>query len=325
MDFLGGRIQPGQSSGDSTPTQGVYWIGQDGNVWASNGGVATNYGKPIKTGANGAEAELGSVAGFQIADPNPGGDGGGGGFYGDGGGGEDAAQRDAFKAKISQRGGQIDAIYQALFGDLDKLIRSRSKELESQYGDQLKSAADQYAGAIPEIEGSYAAIGSADSTDQSDAKTKAKKGFDETTKTIGKNKEVDEAKLGQYRIEQRAKFGADRDSAKRAVASANDTTDVDALRSLYNDLDSNLSATGVTRATLSTDGSARDNLTKLTGDNGRYEAATNALDQILKSSMSGAVKQAAVSAVTDSAGLSDEEKKKVQQTYGNVYAEQAAL
>jgi hypothetical protein len=41
--------------------------------------------------------------------------------------------------------------------------------------------------------------------------------------------------------------------------------------------------------------------------------------------MSGAVKQAAVSAITDSAGLSEQEKKKVQETYGNVYEEQAAL
>jgi len=306
----------------------AYWIGEDGNVWASNpDGSAQNWGKPVSMMEGGVEAERGSVIGNQIADPNPGGgaaqDWSG---YGSGGGtGEDQAQVNSLRGKITSRGSQIDQIYQALFGDLDKLVTTRDQELEEQYGEQLKGAADQFAMAIPEIEGSYAAIGAADSTDNSDAKTKADKGFKDTTKTIGKNKETDKAKLGQYRQSERAKFAADRDAARRGVASAAETTDVDSLRALYNDIESNLSTAGVTRATLGTDGQARDAVSKLTGDAGRYEAATNALDQILKSSMSGAVKDAAVAAVTDSAGLSDDEKKKVQQTYGNVYSEQAAL
>lgn len=70
MDFLGGRITPGASQPQDT--QGVYWIGQDGNVWASNGGAAQNWGQAISTSANGAQAANGSVMGYQIADPNPG-------------------------------------------------------------------------------------------------------------------------------------------------------------------------------------------------------------------------------------------------------------
>lgn len=266
-------------------------------------------------------------SGAPVADSSGDFSGSGGGFYG-GGGGESAvaaALRNTLKSRIAGRGGEIEAIYNALFGDLDALLRSRDAELEDQYGGQLKKATETYTEAIPQIENSYAAIGSGDSTDNSDAKTKAKKGFDETTETIGKNKQKDKAALGQYGNEQRAKFTADKASAQRAITSSNDTTDVDALRGLDNDLSQNISQAGVTRATLAPDASARQAITGLTGDNGRYDAAINALDSIIKSSMSGSVKAAAVKAVTDAGGLSDEEKQKVQQTYGNVYAEQAAL
>lgn len=245
--------------------------------------------------------------------------------YGGGDGGVDMGLVNSLRGDITGRGRDIDAIYSALFGDLTNLVKSRAGDLETQYGDQLKKAADQYAGALPEIENSYAAIGAADSTDTSDAKTKAKAGYEDTTKTIGKNKADDIAKLGQYDMEQRAKIQADKDAAARNVARAGETTDTDALRSMRNDLETNLDQAGVTRAQLGTNGQAAQTVSGLTGDAGRFEQATNALDSIIKSSMSGAVKEAAVKAITDNAGLSDEEKNKVNQMYGNVYAEQQAL
>lgn len=246
-------------------------------------------------------------------------------YGGAGGSGQDQALIGSLRNDITGRGKDIDAIYAAIFGDLTNLVKSRGADLETQYGDQFKQAADKYASAIPDIENSYAAIGSADSTDNADAKTKAKAGYEDTTKTIGKNKADDIAKLGQYDMEQRAKVQADKDAAARNVARAGETTDVDALRGMRNDLESNLDQAGVTRAQLGTNGQAAQDVAGITQNAGRFEAATNALDSILKSSMSGAVKEAAVKAVTDNAGLSDEEKNKVNQLYGNVYAEQAAL
>lgn len=238
---------------------------------------------------------------------------------------QDAAMRTKLRGELKGKGGDLESVYNSLFGDLDNLVRSRDSELETQYGGQLDKAADTYATALPQIETSYAAIGAADSTDTSDAKTGAKKGFDETTKTIKTNKETDKAKLGQYANEQKAKFTTDKESAARNIGRADETTDVDALRSMRNDVEGNIDTAKTTRATLGTDEGARGTVSQLTADNGRFDAAVTALDSIIKSSMSGSVKDAAVQAVTDSAGLNDEEKKKIQQTYGNVYAEQAAL
>lgn len=229
------------------------------------------------------------------------------------------------RGEIGDKGTVLQQIYDAMFGDLSSLVKERSGKLEADYGKQFEQTAKQYADALPQIENSYAAIGAADSTDTSDAKDSAKEGFDSTTATIGQNKEKDLTAIGQYSREERAKIEADRDAAKRNVARAGETDDEDALRQMRNELEGNIDDAKVTRATLGTDKGARGSLSKLTEDGGRYDQAVNALDSIIKSSMSGAVKEAAVKTIVDNAGLDPNEKEKINAMYGNVYAEQQQL
>jgi len=307
-----------------------YWIGQDGNVWlANNNGGVENMGKPLQKLAGGIEAQYGSIVADEIADPNP----GNGSTTTtttksseeDDAKAKEAAERAALRGEIGGYQDDINSLYEQLFSDLDSLVKTRKDELEGQYGEQLEKAGSQYAKALPEIQRSYAALGAQDSTNNTYAKLDAKAGFEDTTKTIGKNKSDDEAALGKYAKTTKTKFQTDKDSATREIGRAGQTEDVNALRSMRGSLEDNLSTGRNARTELGTDGSARKELSAITSDKGRYEAAIGALDSIINSSMSGSVKQAAVKAVTDSAGLSDEEKKKVDQQYGDVYSEQAAL
>lgn len=310
----------------------AYWIGKDGNVYGKsdnftgvrnlgkavgqqNNGVVVQHQNGVSTVLPGAQFIDDPVAGASPSKKLGSGDG------------EapdpDVAARASLKNEIKGKSGAIEAIYNALFGDLDTLLKSRDAELTTQYGGQRTKATQQYTDALPEIDQSYAALGSYDSTQRGDSRGKARKGYEDTLATIGQNEKTDRDKLGVYGNEQRAKFTADRDSARQNIGRVDETTDVGALRGMRNDLENNISTAGVTRASLGTNGS--QTLQQLTGDNGRYDAAVNALDSILKSSLGSDVKAAAVKAVTDSAGLSEEDKKKVQAQYGNVYAEQAAL
>jgi hypothetical protein len=51
---------------------GVYWVGQDNNVYAKNSSGVQNYGQVLKTYGSGFDAAKQSVQGYkQIADPNP--------------------------------------------------------------------------------------------------------------------------------------------------------------------------------------------------------------------------------------------------------------
>lgn len=223
------------SVGNATPQQTragtVYWIGRDGNVWYKDqSGQVSNLGAAAGTSTT---ANLVLNGATEIADP----------VNDDTGGGaaastapreltaqekqdaQDAIDRAALLAEIAGKGGDVEAAYAALFGGLDELLRSRDQQLEEQYGSQFKQASDQYAQAIPDIETSYASIGAGDSTDNTYAKNKAKKGFDDTTETIGKNKESDKAKLGQYGKESKARFEADKKSATTNIERAKTTTD----------------------------------------------------------------------------------------------------
>ncbi len=236
-----------------------------------------------------------------------------------------AAKRAALVNSLLGRKGDVQAIYDALFGDLDTLLKSKAGELDTQYDGQLSKASQDFADVLPTIDQSYAALGSYDSTQRGDNRKKAQTGYEDTVKTIGTNKTKDQAALGQYGNESKAKIQADKDAALRYIDSSANTTDTQALQDASNSLDTNLSQAKVTQAGLGTDGNASQQVKGLTADNGRFQAAIDSLHSIVNSSMPSSVKQAAVEAVTNAGGLSDADKKKVQAQFGNVYAEQATL
>jgi hypothetical protein len=239
--------------------------------------------------------------------------------------GVDMAQVSAIRNDTKARGADLNAIYDELFGTLDNLARDRAGQVEKDYGDQFGAAAKQYTDSVPMIENSYASIGSGDSTDKTYAKNTAKEGFETTNKGIQKNKDADLTKIGSFVNEQKGKYNADRDSGNRLVSRVDETDDLGDLRSARNSVEDKIGSLKAEEATLGTDAGARGTLSAITGDAGRKDELMTALDQIIKSSLSGGVKQAAVKSVVDSGGLSDEDKKKVQAQYGNVFAEQAAL
>lgn len=237
---------------------------------------------------------------------------------------QSAAKVNKLRGDIHGKGNSLLSIYDQMFGNLDNLLKERADQTEGDYGKQFKQAADQYAQSIPEIQNSYASVGASNSTDTADAKDKAKVGFDNTNATIGKNKQDDLTKVAQYGTQQKAKIQSSKDAAARNIGKADQVTDEQALTDLGNTLDTSTDTAKADLATLGTDSGARGQLASLTGDNGRFQQATNALDSIIKSSMGGAVKQAAVQSIVDNAGLTDDQKKQVQLQYGNVYNEQNA-
>jgi hypothetical protein len=247
-----------------------------------------------------------------------------GGGYGSGSYDPTTAEVGNLRGEIKARGSDIQGVFDALFGALDTLLKERASQTEKDYGDQFTQAAKQYTDSIPKIGASYAAVGAADSTDNTYAKNDAKSGYEETNAKIGKNKEADLAKIGQYGNEQRGKYQADRDSVNRLVGRVDQTSDVGELRSSRNAIEDKIGGLQADKASLGTDQGARGQLASLTADNGRFDSIKSALDTIINGSMSGGVKQAAVQSAITAGGLSDEDKKKVADLYGNVYNAPAA-
>lgn len=230
-----------------------------------------------------------------------------------------AARIAGLRGDITGKRDAIMAAYNALFGDVKNLAKSQSADVERKAGENINDLTQSYTSSIPQIESSYAAVGAGDSTDTRDAKIGAKSGFDKSVKEVGENKADDLAKIGQYVDENTANWMADRDSIMRLIDRVGDTEDVGDLNEARNTVENKLGTLGATRATLDTEKGARGKLSDITADNGRFAAIKDSLDKIVNSSLSGGVKAAAVQAVSDSADLTEADKQKVKQMYGDVY------
>lgn len=239
---------------------------------------------------------------------------------------QENAERGKLRGDIHARVNDLNALYNQLFGNLDNVAAERARELENNYGEQLGKAAQKYADGVSTIENSYAALGSGDSTDRTYAKNSAKSGFEETNKQIKKNKEEDLAKLGNYVEGTKAKWRADHESANRLNGRADEVKDLTELRGGRNSIEDKIGNVKADIGNMNTESGARGKLTELTGDGGRSDSLSSALDSILKSSLGGGMKEAAVDTIGNAAGANkgqiDEIKKKNAAQFGDAYTAQ---
>lgn len=229
------------------------------------------------------------------------------------------ARVNKLRGDIKGRAPELEAAFNALFGDMDNLARDKSAEIERKAGENINELTEQYTASIPGIESSYAALGAGDSTDTRDAKIGAKTGFEKSVKQVGEAKDADLTKVGQYANESKAKWNADKDSMLRLISRVDETENEGDLNTARNEVENKLGTLNADRATLTTDAGARGKLSEITKDSSRYDSAKAALDNVLKSSLSGGVKQAAVEAISNSADLDEEDKQRIKLEYGNVY------
>lgn len=211
---------------------------------------------------------------------------------------------------------QIEEIYNQLFADLDMLIKSRSKDIDASAGDNINKLTESYVGAIPRIESSYAALGAGDSTDNTYAKVDAKKGFEDSTAEVGKQKQKDLSTLGEYDQTTRAGWGADRDALNRIFGRLDETENEQDLANSRNEVENKLGTAKASRASLMTDDGLRGKIAGATDPTSRMQSIQASLDALLNGSMSGGVKDAAFAAVGKSAGLSEEEKNQIKANSG---------
>ena len=222
-----------------------------------------------------------------------------------------AARTNELRGQVRGYQGDVDSIYNQLFSDLDLLIQSRAGEIDRTAGDSINKLTEQYTGAIPGIESSYAALGAGDSTDSTYAKVDAKKGYEDSLEDVGEQKAKDQATLGSYDETTRANFGADRDALARIFARLDETDNDQDLIDARNAVETKLGTARASKASLMTDEGLKGKIKGATDSSSRVGSIQSSLDNVLNSTLSGAVKQAAIAAAGTSAGLTDEEKNQI--------------
>lgn len=229
------------------------------------------------------------------------------------------AMVDELRKAIKGNRPAIEEAYNALFGDLDSLARDRVSDIDRKLGENTAALTGQYTEALPALDQSYAAVGAFDSTNRGDARTKAKTGYEKSVKEVGDAAGEERTKVGQYVTENKAKYGADKDSVLRMIDRVDQTEDEGDLRQARNDVEGKFGDLGVQRATLQSDAGAKGALKGIGAGNERFNSIKASLDQIVNSSMANGVKAAAVEAVANSADLTDEDRQKIKLEYGQVY------
>jgi len=222
-----------------------------------------------------------------------------------------AARTNELRGQVRGYQGDVDSIYNQLFSDLDLLIQSRAGEIDRTAGDSINKLTEKYTGAIPGIESSYAALGAGDSTDSTYAKVDAKKGYEDSLEDVGEQKAKDQATLGSYDETTRANFGADRDALARIFARLDETDNDQDLVDARNAVETKLGTARASKASLMTDEGLKGKIKGATDSSSRVGSIQSSLDNVLNSTLSGAVKQAAIAAAGTSAGLTDEEKNQI--------------
>ena len=206
---------------------------------------------------------------------------------------------------------EVNKIYDQLFADIDTLLNSRRKDIEETSGRSIGDLTKKYVSSIPGIENSYSAVGAGDSTWAGDSKDDAKEGFESSVKQVGDQKSKDLAALSQYGEETKAGWNADREALNRIFSRLDETDNENDLAAGRNTVETKLAGAKANRATLMTDEGLKGKINAGTDSSSRLAGIQSSLDSILNSSMANSVKDAAVQAVGQSAGLSDAEKDQI--------------
>lgn len=272
--------------------------------------------KAMQGGATPVEALMGNRVIGDVSAINPGGGGSAVLSAADIAAQKQAAKIAGLRGDIRGYQDDVDSVYNQLFADLDTLIRSRAEEIDKTAGENIGKLTDQYVGSIPKIESSYASLGAGDSTDNTYAKVDAKTGYDGSVKEVGKQKEKDQTTLGEYDQTTRAGWGADREALNRIFGRLDETENEQDLVNTRNEVENKLGTAKATRASLMTDKGLKGAIADKTNGASRFDSIQGSLDAVLNSSLSGAVKEAAIQAIGQSAGLSDEEKNQIKANSG---------
>lgn len=141
-----------QIKGRDSDMAGVYWIGQNGNVYVKDGGGVQDWGAarrpaPLRNaGVTEAVAKAIGSGYERIADPNTGGSRGGGGnrgpaintsSYGGGGGAGVAAA-----GPVAPSQAQVDPLLQSL-ASLDEVLSNKNRQSREEYGRAIRGYNEQ--------------------------------------------------------------------------------------------------------------------------------------------------------------------------------------
>ena len=320
---------PSQIYNKINPEKPVYWVGQDNNVYFKTRSGVQNAGQAVQTSDAGFDAARMSAQATRINDPNP--------IPNAQTGGATPTinpQNDAYNQYVRQQAaqkaaeekqkgelrntitgtiGNLQGIYNQLFGDISGAATSQRQVLEQRYGRETSNLGDQFASEFPSIGKSYAGRGAYSSSFRQDAERKAQQQFQRQLEDIRTQKEADAAKIGEYVAKEQAKVQAQQGLIGSTLGRLGSVTDLNELKQIRNSIDAQIADVTAQRAGNMSQESYLQQFQRLAPATDRMNNLRATLSNIISGAAPTAIKQQVAQQIIGSAGLSPEEEQLLNQ------------
>jgi hypothetical protein len=216
---------------------------------------------------------------------------------------EEAAKRQQLQGGIKKLIGDTLGIYDSLYGDVRGAAQSQRQLLDQRFDRETGSLSDQFNQELPKIGRAYAGRGAFDSSYRIDAEAGAQKGFQNQVTDLSEQRKADAARIGQGVAEQEAQFGAQQGLLNTVLGRIDETTDVNELTQLRNELDRKMAELTAGRASNMSRDAYTQKFNQLAPASDRLSGLQSTLSQIINGQAPGPLKRAVAQQIIGSAGL----------------------
>jgi hypothetical protein len=224
---------------------------------------------------------------------------------------QQAKQAADLRGTITGTIGNLQNVYNQLYGDIAGAAQSQRDVLEKRFGRETGALGEQFTSEFPKIGRAYAARGAYSSSYRQDAQEAAQRAFQRQLEDIKMQREQDAANIGQFLAREQGKIQAEQGILGKTLGQLGKETDINQLTQLRNTIDRQIADVQAQRAGTQSQEAYLQRFQTIAPASDRLANLQATLTNIIQGAAPGAVKQQVANQIIGSAGLSPQEEEQL--------------
>lgn len=224
---------------------------------------------------------------------------------------EDARKAADLRNTITGTIGNLQNVYNQLYGDIAAAAQSQRDVLEKRFGRETGALGEQFTSEFPKIGRAYAARGAYSSSYRQDAQEAAQKAFQRQLEDIQMQREQDAANIGQFLAREQGKIQAEQGILGKTLGELGKATDINELTQLRNSIDRQIADVQAQRGGTQSQEAYLQRFQTIAPASDRLANLQATLTNIIQGAAPTATKQAITNQIIGSAGLSPQEEEQL--------------
>lgn len=230
-----------------------------------------------------------------------------------------AAKLGQNRSIIQDRIKAANQVFQALFGDIDAVIRDRTDQTIQQFGREEQGITSQFNQDLPNLGKAFSARGLGSSDYRTDAEGRATSQFEDQLATIGDEKRQALAGIGSFGAQSKADLTADQGSLGALGSRAGEIDDVNQLLQIRDTVEAKIRDLEAKRSGLRTQGEFINGLNSVAPLQDRVASLKASITSLVNGNAPRPLKDSVANALIGNSGLGAD----VQQTLLENYRKEA--